>query len=99
MDRIRIMREAAVYFIIMVVLSSVLVMQIYGQSQDAYYQTALTHHVSAMDKFLEGWTRYDAVVDKAEITLTRQATGGTIPPFSCEAVFIREHQVVAQVSK
>lgn len=98
MDRIRIMREVAVYFTLIVVLSCVLVMQIYAQSQDVYYQNALTQHISAMDKFLEGWTRYDAVVDSAEVTLSRQAADGTIPPFSCEAVFIREH-VVAQVSK
>lgn len=93
MDRIHIMREAAVYFTLTVVVSSVLAMQIYKQSQDYAFYADFDRHASVMDQFLAGWDKYDILVGTAEVTLKRQAKNGTIPPFSCEAVFIREHIV------
>lgn len=93
MDKIRVMREAAIYFVLVVVISSVLVMQIYKTAQDAYFYVAFDRHAAAMDRFLEGWTKYDKLVGESEVILRDQATWGVIPPFSCEAVFIRRHIV------
>lgn len=67
------LKDRLVSLALTVVITFVLVMQIYRQSQDTDYQAVLANHVAEMNNFLDGWTRYDSVVDRAEVTLRQQA--------------------------
>lgn len=91
------LREAISYLLLITIISSVLTIQIYQQAQNLAYYKAFERHAHAMDEFLEGWTKYNSVVHNAEVYLSGQLADGVLPPFSCEAVFIRRHVVATNL--
>jgi len=100
-------REPLIYLFLIILLSSMVGSEVYDKKMSSGHEDGLlllnneltkvhTHldlTSQTLREFLDGWVKYGITVRTAEIELEKQKEEGTLPKFSCEAVFIREHVV------
>jgi len=87
-------REAMVFLALVVIMASVIVAQIYDQVRSEAFLTAFNEHTKEMNMFLDGWVKYKPLVTAGKAKIQLDAENGTLEPFSCEAVFVRQHHVI-----
>lgn len=86
-------RELSVWLVLSLVFGSYIGVQMYDRSQNDEFVVVFQKQTEAMNRFLDGWQKYQVPIAKREAMLQLKAEKGTLPPFSCEAVFVREHTI------
>lgn len=86
-------REIAAYVVLSLMLGSYIGVQFYDHARNDEFVKMFQRQTEAMNAFLDGWTKYQEPIAKREAQIQLMAENGTLPPFSCEAVFIRQHVV------
>ncbi len=92
-------REAIVFVSLVIIVSSVIVAQVYDQLRSDAFLTAFEEHTKEMDTFLAWWAKYTPLIDTNEARIQIEAQNGTLAPYSCEAVFMRQHNVIIARAK
>jgi hypothetical protein len=89
-----ILREATVFLSLVVIISSVIVAQVYDQMRSEAFLEAFEQHTREMDLFLDGWNKYSPLIEASEAKIRLQAENGVAQDYSCEAVFMRQHNII-----
>ena len=93
------LRESIVFLSLVLIISSVIVAQVYDQMRSDAFLHAFEEHTKEMDLFLDGWNKYSPLIDASEARIQLDAENGTLQAYSCEAVFMRQHNVIVTRAK
>ncbi len=87
-------RETGTYIILITMVIIFVASETMRRAETAEYYATLQETTAELDEFLDGWKPYRPAILRAELKLKEDAATGSVPPFTCQAVFIRHNFVV-----